>query len=112
MRHGPAVAEVKRTARNRASSQRGALLVAMLAARFPAAPDGRHIAFVVSAPPSYGAVVDGCSPVVVVPSDGQNVLVDGLNDPDSNRFFITTPTSGARTALRSCHANLSWLPES
>jgi len=73
-------------------------------------PDQRYVAFRVAFPPDfYGAVYDGCEPVIVLPAGASSVAIDGLSDPDSEHFMVTNPHTGGQMAMQSCFVNLSWL---
>lgn len=76
-------------------------------------PNGKTIAFAASAGTLHDLAwlnpTAGCSPVVVVPSDGEQIPIDGWNDIDGHHIFVADRRSGERTMLKACSGPLSWL---
>jgi len=77
-------------------------------------PDGELIAFVVQEGDAYGAPFfrNGCPYVLAVPSDGDQIKIDGFSDPDAYKVFSTNPNTLGREELRACSSvAMSWLED-
>ena len=75
-------------------------------------PDGEMVAFVVQESDAHGAPFfrNGCPYVLVVPSDGEQIEIDGFNDPESYKMFTTGAAASAHEALRACSSvSMSWM---
>lgn len=65
-------------------------------------PSGKTIAFAVGTGPTYGNphFSNGPPPMLVVPSNGERIPVDGRDDPDGLHLFTINPKSGAREMIK------------
>jgi hypothetical protein len=73
-------------------------------------PDGNYVAFSIAYPQAALALAPpGCPEELVVPADGQSIAIDDIYDADTLKFIV--PGSGGSTReVRSCYANMSWIP--
>jgi Tol biopolymer transport system component len=73
-------------------------------------PDGSKVAFALDAGGSYSIpwFSNGCPPVMVVPSDGNQIAIDGIADPASYHVLVNAPQAGS--TLKACPPGpLFWL---
>jgi hypothetical protein len=73
-------------------------------------PDGQYVAFSIAYPQAGLALAPaGCPEELVVPASGQSIPIDDLEDAQSLQFLVTAPNGNAKE-VRSCYANMSWIP--
>ena len=75
-------------------------------------PDGNYVAFSIAYPQAALALAPpGCPEELVVPANGQSIPIDDIYDAQTLKFMVQK-SDGTSAEVRSCYANMSWIPSS